>query len=102
MWTQQEAIQLARKVEEVCPACGCHVALTGGALYKDGPRKDCDLLFYRIRQEPYIREHELAMALRKIGIVLGDTCGWVTKATYEGKSVDLFFPDRDDSEGYWR
>ena len=49
-WTQQHAIELCKRIESVCPRYGCHVALTGGLLYKDGPRKDCDILFYRIRQ----------------------------------------------------
>src|ERR1035437_5571090 len=49
-WTQTEAIELCVKVEAICPKYGCHVALTGGLLYKQGKRKDCDLLFYRIRQ----------------------------------------------------
>ena len=39
-WTQEQAIALCRKIEAVCPPFGCHVALTGGALYKDGPRKE--------------------------------------------------------------
>lgn len=39
-WTQAEAIALCRKIEDVCPAFGCHVALTGGVLYKLGERKD--------------------------------------------------------------
>lgn len=34
-WTQAEAVALAKKIEAVCPAFGCHVALTGGLLYKD-------------------------------------------------------------------
>lgn len=49
-WTQEEAIQLCRLLEALAPTFGCHVALTGGCLYKDGERKDCDILLYRIRQ----------------------------------------------------
>lgn len=50
MWKQERAIKLARLVAGGCQIYGCHVALTGGCLYKDGDRKDCDLIFYRIRQ----------------------------------------------------
>ena len=49
-WTQEEAIALCKKIESIVPLAGCHVALTGGCLYRDGHRKDLDILFYRIRQ----------------------------------------------------
>lgn len=45
-WTQSEAIDFCKKIEAICIKYGCHVALTGGTLYGDGPRKDCDILFY--------------------------------------------------------
>jgi hypothetical protein len=99
-WTQDEAIDLCRKVEDIAPNFGCHVALTGGCLYKHGPRKDCDLLFYRIRQTPEIDREGLLTALKRIGLYMGNEHGWVQKASYEGKSVDLFFPDYDDAGQY--
>jgi hypothetical protein len=37
-WQLDDAMRLSRLVEGVCPPFGCHVALTGGLLYKDGPR----------------------------------------------------------------
>lgn len=33
-WTQQEAVDLCVIIESVCVEFGCHVALTGGLLYK--------------------------------------------------------------------
>ena len=99
-WTRQEAINFCILVEAICPAFGCHVALTGGSLYKSGERKDCDILFYRIRQAPRIEEDELFAALAEIGVELGNRHGWVQKATYQGKSVDIFFPEHDDQNGY--
>lgn len=98
MWLQQEAIELCRAVEAVCPAFGCHVALTGGLLYKDGPRKDCDLLFYRIRQRASIREAALWKALKKIGLTHLKSYGFCQKATYHGKTVDCFFPENPEGE----
>lgn len=103
-WTQAEAIDLCRKVENICPNYGCHVALTGGCLYKDGPRKDADLLFYRIRENDEIDILGLVRALETIGIRrdYGRGSGdedWVFKATWDGRALDLFFPeapDRDD------
>ena len=38
-WNLNSAAALCRKIESVCPHYGCHVALTGGALYKDGEWK---------------------------------------------------------------
>lgn len=96
-WTQAEAIELCRKIEAVVPAAGCHVALTGGTLYKDGPRKDADLLFYRIRQVESIDMNELEYQLEFIGVKMraGWKPGWVIKATFKGKGMDLFFPEED-------
>lgn len=99
-WTQQEAIEICRKVEEICPQAGCHVALTGGTLYKDGARKDLDLLFYRIRQEPEIKTAKLFEILASIGIQRQKGFGWVHKATYGEKNIDLFFPEEKDGDQY--
>ena len=99
-WEQLDAIALCRKVEAICPQFGCHVALTGGALYKDGPRKDCDILFYRIRQIAEIDEDGLLDALRLIGFDNFRPFGFVTKSTYIGKSVDILFPETQDGGKY--
>jgi len=93
MWTQSEAIELARLIEAVAPAHGAHVALTGGLLYKDGPRKDADFLFYCIRQRDKIDENALLAALADLGLMIGVRKGWVRKAEWQGKPVDLFFPE---------
>ena len=92
-WTQSEGIAVAKVVESFCPAYGCHVALTGGLLYKEGPRKDLDLLFYCIRQRDEIDRDGLLARLVSEGFMLGKQFGWVQKAAYEGKDVDLFFPE---------
>ncbi|WP_315136425.1 hypothetical protein [Achromobacter marplatensis] len=98
MWTQQEAIDLCIAVEAICPPFGCHVALTGGTLYKDGPRKDCDLLFYRIRQVEEIDQAGLFEALKAIGVERKSGFGWVHKAVYGGLNIDMFFPEAEDGE----
>jgi hypothetical protein len=96
-WTQAEAIELCRLVEAVCVAQGdCHVALTGGLLYKDGPRKDCDLLFYRVRQADWINVEGLFTALFAIGLQrtrVPDGEHFVVKATWRGRNVDCLFPE---------
>jgi hypothetical protein len=97
-WVREEAIELCKLVEIVCVGCGCHVALTGGLLYKDGPRKDCDLLFYRIRQWNKIDMEKLKTVLLAIGFTDFKGFGWVYKANYKGKPVDCFFPEEQDGE----
>lgn len=95
-WSQAEAIELCILIEQVCPNYGCHVALTGGLLYKDGRRKDCDLLFYRIRQIEQIDYEGLWETLAEIGVVKVSGFGWCHKAVYQGKNIDCFFPEEAD------
>lgn len=94
-WSLAEAVELCRIVEDICPKFGCHVALTGGTLYKGGKRKDCDLLFYRIRQVEHIDLDGLWDALARFGIEKVSGFGWVYKAKVgiERKSLDCFFPE---------
>jgi hypothetical protein len=94
-WTQSQAIELCRLIEGICPKFGCHVALTGGCLYRDGERKDLDVLFYRIRQTPEIDHDGLFAALAEIGIEKTGGFGWCHKATFEGRKIDCFFPEED-------
>jgi len=95
-WTQAESIELCKLIEQVCPNYGCHVALTGGLLYKEGERKDCDLLFYRIRQVEQIDYEGLWETLAEIGFNKVSGFGWCYKAIYKGKNVDCFFPEEED------
>lgn len=98
MWTQQEAIELCKQVEAICPKFGCHVALTGGLLYKDGERKDCDLLIYRIRQTSIISYDGLWEALKTIGLHMIRGYGWCYKCEFNGKPVDVFDPEEMGGE----
>lgn len=103
LWTQAEAIDLCRKIEAVCPRFGCHVALTGGTLYKEGPRKDLDLLFYRIRQRPEIDIDGLIKVLEPLGIEFEDGgFGWCFKGWLNpsGKPIDCFFPEEIGGKEY--
>ena len=97
-WNANEAIGLCHTIEQVCPQFGAHVALTGGLLYKSGPRKDADILFYRIRQIPEIDVDGLFAALETIGIKKVSGFGWCHKAIYNGKNIDFFFPEGDGGE----
>jgi len=99
LWTQAEAIDLCREIEKGCPQFGCHVALTGGLLYKDGPRKDCDIVFYRIRQVPKIDMDNLLPWLESKEIFFEDGFGFVLKFSFKGKEIDAFFPEEQGTYG---
>src|SRR5690554_5181244 len=94
------AVELCRKIEEFAPQYGSHVALTGGCLYKDGDRKDIDLLFYRIRQVDDIDYTGLFNALSGIGFSDCNGFGWLFKSTYAGVNIDMFFPEEEGEEYY--
>lgn len=95
-WEQWDAIRLCAEIERVCPKFGCHVALTGGLLYKDGPRKDLDILFYRIRQCPRIDMEGLWGALKPLGLEVISGFGWCYKAHIGNKPIDCFFPEEQN------
>lgn len=91
----REAVELCKLLEVVVPEAGFHIALTGGLLYKEGRRKDCDLMFYQIRQmEP---NYEVLWKYLSVAGVLRSPDypdnGWLVKATYRGKAVDCLFPN---------
>ena len=97
-WSQIDSITFCREVESICPKFGYHVALTGGNLYKDGTRKDLDILIYRIRQCESPELDNLILALAKMGCKDFEFYGFVTKFTYLGKLVDMFYPESEDGD----
>lgn len=99
-WTLADAVALCILLEAVAPHYGAHVALTGGTLYKPGPRKDADILIYRIRQVEFVDVDGLMEAFRAIGVEPGEDYGWVYKATYQDKPIDFFFPEREGQQQY--
>lgn len=93
-WTRDEAEGVCYCIEKISPSFGFHVALTGGLLYKSGPRKDCDLVFYPAFGARLDREG-LFEALKRDGIEVNavpNVCGWVWGARFGPKRLDLFFP----------
>lgn len=92
-WSRDLALELCRILERVAPAHGAHIGLTGGLLYKDGPRKDCDILIYRIRQAPGIDADALFAAFAGIGVNKLSGFGWCHKAEWRGMPIDFFFPE---------
>lgn len=59
----EEAVAIARDLEPVAAANGFHVGLTGGCLYRDGERKDVDLIFYPHDRVSPAPAHEMIAAL---------------------------------------
>jgi hypothetical protein len=99
-WNIKDAIELIVKIEEIAPKFGCHVALTGGVLYKVGERKDLDILFYRIRQVENIDTEGLMIALESIGLTKPLGSGWIYKSKFNDKGIDIFFPENNGDEVY--
>lgn len=94
-WTTQEAVDLCIKLEAIAPDFGAHIGLTGGLLYKQGERKDADIIIYRIRQVEAIDTTGLFDAFEQLGVRKVSGFGWCHKATYQGKAIDFFFPEED-------
>lgn len=100
VWTLQEGIDLCTAIHEVpSQKFNCHPALTGGLLYKHGPRKDCDIVIYQRGDMNGIREpidwNGLWIALGGIGLKLVHDFGYVKKCMYLGRPVDVFDPTQD-------
>lgn len=94
------ALTACKNVEAGCSEFGCHVALTGGTLYKEGSRKDLDILFYRIRQVQKINYDGLFSYLKSIGFSTPEGFGWIYKSRYRGVNVDIFFPEEQSGGVY--
>lgn len=92
-WVLKDAIEVIVKIEEIAKSCNWHVGLTGGVLYKEGERKDLDIIFYRVRQTLEITNEELLGKLFNFGFSLHSNHGWCVKATYADKCVALLFPE---------
>lgn len=101
---QADAISLCRQFEEHVADLGWHVALTGGCLYKDGDRKDADIMLYQhdITDESALSE-VVVRRLEKRGLFTPrydtpasttDKEVWVGDAgpaTFSEGRIDLFF-----------
>lgn len=85
---------------EVLAPVKVYPALTGGCLYKDGPRKDMDIVLYRDRSVKYdpLMMNKVAIVLQPLGFSHFEFFGWCTKCKYKGYSIDLFDPEAEDGE----
>ena len=97
----EEAKALCRDLYRVLNGVGIYPALTGGLLYKDGERKDIDIVLYRNRQQLQAFEiKDLEIVLKDIGIEITGHYGFVTKCTWRGFVVDLFNPETFEGGEY--
>ena len=97
--TQSDGIELCRKLYETLKPIGLFPALTGGLLYKDGNRKDIDIVLYRHRQDVESFEiSQFEIALKIAGLSDFKHFGFVTKAKWRGFTVDLFNPETNDTK----
>ena len=105
-WTQREALDLVKKIEGFAPNYGYHVGLTGGVLYKDGDRKDIDVIFYPHNDPKNVPDEQglIDALLCNMGIVVNEEkyYGWLRKARYFMKDLDLFFMTRIKGENKGR
>lgn len=100
-WDFVRAKQLCTRLAQKAPNYGCHIALTGGCLYKEEFRKDLDIVLYRIRQVDKIDWKGLFDFFKTENIDIVRNCGFVKKAIYKNnlsakaimRSIDFLYPE---------
>ena len=89
-----DAITLCRVLYNNLSNVSVYPALTGGSLYKDGERKDIDIVLYRNRQERNVFETEFVEDnLKQCGLSGFKYFGFVTKCKWGDIDVDIFNPE---------
>jgi hypothetical protein len=90
---------MCRFIEPIALVYNAHVGLTGGCLYKDGLRKDMDIVFYPHGGSGGMDEPGLITALEAAGFVLGGRWTRVQKVSWEEKTIDFIFPHHEGEPG---
>lgn len=97
------AIQLCKILHLALEPYGFFIALTGGTLYKEGRRKDIDLILYK-KRESMPREHDEVIDLRhvfnSVGVNIIESYGFCTKARWEGIDIDILYPESTSHDKY--
>ena len=89
----EQAIELC-KIIHIALGGKYFPALTGGQLYKEGDRKDIDIVVYRHRQDTKDFEMtDIFETLEVIGFENLECYGFVSKGKWKGLNVDLFNPE---------
>lgn len=93
---------IAVLIEEHAVEFGLHIALTGGQLYKDGPRKDIDFVVYHENSEHVngLDQSERESCVEGLfetlwaeGFSNFRNFGRVTKCTFNGIYIDILYPE---------
>ncbi len=94
-WTIDEARKLCTELRPLAAHAGFHICLTGGLLYREGARKDLDLVFVSDPRKLGRGPNKLLL-LDSIGhghlMWIREDKGRVVKAHLDGKPIDLIFP----------
>ena len=95
--TKEMAIELCKLLYQKLEPLGFYPSLTGGLLYKEGNRKDIDILIYRNRQKVESFETiDIESHLNSVGVEITGYFGFVTKAKWKGLVIDLFNPETSE------
>ena len=98
--TQQDGINLCKILYDKLSPLGFYPALTGGLVYKDGPRKDIDIVIFRNRQNhDSFETTQIFHILASVGVKITGWFGFVTKAEWNGFTIDLFNPETEYDTG---
>ena len=96
-----DGVKLCKILHAELAEHGYFPALTGGLLYKNGERKDCDIVIYRHRQKvDHFEMFDIEQLLLNAGLSDLRYFGFVTKASFGNMSVDLFNPESVAGEMY--
>ena len=86
------AVDLCKLLYAELAPQGLFPALTGGCLYKSGNRKDIDVVIYKHRENKDVID--IPSIINDIdGIKLVSSHGFVTKAIYRNRAIDILFPE---------
>jgi hypothetical protein len=99
LWSQERAIEFCRQLEPLAEKYKGHIALTGGTLYKDGERKDVDIVVYNHGTMNEFDRAGFERALdQELGIAI-DRFGYVSRGTTAaGCQIDFIYNAKlDDS-----
>jgi hypothetical protein len=94
-WMRDIAVEFCIKLEAIAPTYGAHVALSGGVLYREGKRKDLNLVIYRHggRVKEIDRAGLVAALVDQLKMEPVRITGRVYKMRYQGRQVDLMIHD---------
>lgn len=99
--TQLEtAIELCKLLESLSEETNAHPALSGGTLYKEGERKDIDIVLFlhnlpeNHKVLPYINDITGVYFDKIEGLSFSKQCTErVVKGTYKGYDIDFIYPE---------